>query len=311
MQRPTVIDHAQLGRWAVAARAGDQQAMGALYNWLQPRLYAVTLSMLGNSEDARDTVQDVFLIGISRLGSLREPEMVSAWFRRIAQHLCYRRSMRPHPLRSLPEAYDRMALGAMEDIIGEPDAPLILALGKLPEKLRLSMLLRYFTADNDYGTLADRLGIPVGTVRSRLSDAKCRMREVWEQVADAVMVPAETEEWTRFYADSFGSAHFEQRAREQLMGHLVRDLRIVLTSKREHHGRDYMENMLAEDIRYGSWYRPVRIITSGSLSVIDGESVDGGSHPDRCAPRTTFVVCREGDRAVRLHVYDSARPTGR
>jgi hypothetical protein len=234
--------------------------------------------------------------------------MVSAWFRRIAQHYCYRHSTRPHPLRLLPEGCDRMALDTMEDIIAQPDAPLLHALGKLPEKLRLNLLLRYFTQDNDYGTLADRLGIPVGTERSRLNDAKCRMREAWSEVEDALVVPPETEEWTRFYADSFGSVHFDQRARERFMGHLVRDLQIVLTSKRVHRGRDYMEDMLADDIRYGSWYRPTRVTSSGALAVIDGESIDGGEHPDRCAPRTTFVVCREGDRAVRLHVYDSARP---
>ncbi len=311
MQRANIIDHAQLGRWAVAARAGDMEATGALYNWLQPRLYAVALSMLGNSEHARDAVHDVFLIGLTRLGSLREPEMVSAWFRRIAQHLCYRRSAKAHPLRLLPEISDGIALDAMEDIIGQPDAPLHYALGKVPEKLRLTVLLRYFTEDNDYDTLAERLSIPVGTVRSRLSDAKCRMRQVWQDVADAVTVPPETEAWNQFYADSFGSAHFEQRAREQLMGHLVRDLQIVLTSKRVYRGRDYMEDMLADDIRYGTWYRPTRVTSSGALAVIDGESVDGGEHPDRCAPRTTFVVCREGDRAVRLHVYDSARPGAR
>lgn len=192
-------------------------------------------------------------------------------------------------------------------MITQCDAPLMHALGMMPEKLRLTLLLRYFTEDNDYDTLANRLGIPVGTVRSRLNDAKGRMRAAWQDVADAVNLPGETESWTQFYAESFGSVHFTERARQRFMSHLDRDLHIILTSKRELTGRGYMEDMLEEDLRYDTWYRPVHVTTSGTLTVIDGESVQPAtSH--RCAPRTTFVVCREGNKAVRLHIYDSERP---
>lgn len=304
MKHAAVVDHTLLGRWAVAARNGDQQATGQLYTWLHPRLYAVALSVLGNTEDARDAAQDAFLIGLAQLKDLRDPGMAAAWFRRIVQHLCYRRSTRAHPVR-LIDGHDGLVATTMEELASD-DAALFRSLEQVPEKLRLALLLRYFTVDNDYDTLADRMGVPVGTVRSRLNDGKARLRDAMKMETCATL-EAGSEEWTGFYQEHFSAIHSDASARERLFEHLARDLRMVLTSGRQLRGRDHVQAVIDDDLVHGSWFKPVRVLTSGHISVVDGENGNSAEHPDHCPPRSTLILVREGDRAVRMHLFDAPR----
>lgn len=307
VKNAAITDHVQLGRWALAARDGHQQAMGQLYAWLHPRLYAVALSVLGNTEDARDAAQDAFLIGITRLKDLRDPATVSAWFRRIVQHLCYRRSSRPHPVRLL-DAHEAIAGHAFDELASD-DTALFRSMELLPEKLRLALLLRYFTVDNDYDTLADRMGVPIGTVRSRLNDGKSRLREAMRKEAGPNMEDA-TDEWTGFYREHFSAMHFDAAMRGRLFEHLATDLVLILTSGREVQGRGYVEASIADDLVHGSWFKPLRVLTSGNLSVVDGENVNSAEHPVHCPPRSTMVLMRDGSHVTRLHLYDSPLPKG-
>lgn len=302
MKDASVADPVQVGSWAVSARNGDQLATGRLYQWLHPRLYAVALSILGNSEDARDAAQDAFLIGLSRLSDLRDTALATAWFRRIVQHLCYRRFTCPHGV-GLSEVRAELVVSTIDEP-GPDDDALFRSLERVPEKLRLAVMLRYFTVDNDYGTLADRLGVPVGTVRSRLNEGKAKLRQAMQRDIGPMMRTAE-EDWTGFYQAHFSRLHFDAAVRNSLFKHLAPDLELILTSKRRVAGRGYVEAVIAEDLLHGSWIRPERVITSGNISVVDGVNANSTEHPDHCPLRTTLVLVRNGDKAVRMHLYDS------
>jgi RNA polymerase sigma factor (sigma-70 family) len=69
--------------------------------------------------------------------------------------------------------------GSMPD---EPDARLRAALALLPERQRLALFLRYY-ADLDYRTIAETLGVAVGTVGVTLSNAQTKLRELLDEVA--------------------------------------------------------------------------------------------------------------------------------
>ena len=162
-----------------AAWAGDASALGALLERHRAWLYATALSMLGDPTDAQDAVQDTLLTAVARLGDVREPAAVAGWLRTVVRNHCL---MRIRPRRPTPtgdielngrsafdveETIDRLALG---DWVWT-------AIGRLPDDQAVTVMLRYFSRHDSYQEIAAVLGIPIGTVRSRLSQAKQRLAD--------------------------------------------------------------------------------------------------------------------------------------
>lgn len=171
-----------------AARAGDVAALGALLESHRARLTAYALAILGDRFQAQDAVQDAFLVALLRLGDLKEPAALVGWLHTIVRNEC---RMRLRNCRELPgeipvrdemlrldvdEALEQSALGDW----------LWSALEELPENLRVTVMLRYFARHSAYTEIAAILGIPVGTVRSRLNEAKRRLADALLASATAV-----------------------------------------------------------------------------------------------------------------------------
>jgi RNA polymerase sigma factor (sigma-70 family) len=160
-----------------AARAGDSAALVVLLERHRPSLYAAALRTLGARADAQDAVQDIYLVALRRLNDLREPAAAAGWLHAIAPNACLMRlretrrerpSDAPEPARGLDEveeALDRLALGEW----------VWTAFAQLPRDLRATVMLRYFTRFDSYEDIAAALGVPVGTVRSRLNQATTRL----------------------------------------------------------------------------------------------------------------------------------------
>ncbi len=158
---------------ARAARAGDATALGLLLERHRPRLYAHALNLVGYGHDAHDTVQDTFVIAMRRIGSLRETGQVEGWLHTVLRNVCMDR------LRARTDAPEPPELTAPAE--DEPEAVIeSLALrdwvwtsvGRLSEPLRLVTMLRHFSTCAAYEDIAKVCDVPVGTVRSRLSEAR-------------------------------------------------------------------------------------------------------------------------------------------
>ncbi len=144
----------------------------------EPRLdraYRIAGLILGNAHEAEDAVQDALATAWRSLASLREDEAFGAWFDRILVNGCRDQLRRRKVVRFIPIE------GSADPSIDDPFASVlardaVLApLATLPPDEKAIVVLHYW-ADLTLESVADRLGIPGGTVRSRLHRALERMR---------------------------------------------------------------------------------------------------------------------------------------
>lgn len=141
----------------------------------QRRVFQIAYSVLGNPADAEEVAQETFLSAHQNLGSLRDAERFRGWVNRIAFRLALnrQRGMRRRMLRdtaystSMPEISDG-AKDADERVLLQQ---LRRSIEKLPGKLRRVLQLAV-VEEMDAAQIGSLLGIPVGTVRSRLHAAR-------------------------------------------------------------------------------------------------------------------------------------------
>ena len=116
---------------------------------------------------------------MQRLDDLRDPAAAAGWLHTIVRNVCLMRLRRP---------VRELAIDAPEDPHAPSDAEEALdqlavrdwiwtALERLPDDQRVTIMLRYFGRHATYEEIAATLGIPVGTVRSRLNQAKARLAD--------------------------------------------------------------------------------------------------------------------------------------
>ncbi|MFE5033194.1 RNA polymerase sigma factor [Streptomyces sp. NPDC056683] len=171
-----------------AAQAGEVAAVGVLLERHRPGMRAVALSVLGRAADVDDVLQDAALTALLRIGDVRDPAAVGAWLRMIvrnASRSVLRYSALVQPMDELPlpsqDAGPEQWLerNAVRDWLWA-------ALAELSPVLRMPLVLRYFTAeDASYEQIASACGIPVGTVRSRLSQGRAKLAVALAATADA------------------------------------------------------------------------------------------------------------------------------
>jgi RNA polymerase sigma-70 factor (ECF subfamily) len=166
------------------AQGGDQEAFGLLAVPLGDRLFAVATRILRDDDLAADATQQA-LVSIWRdLPQLRDLARFDGWSYRLLVRACYaerRKERRWSPsLRVLPTAIAGEAADEVELFI-ERDQ-LERAARRLSIDHRVVVVLRYYL-DVQHADIAELLGIPVGTVRSRLRYALKGLRAALE--ADA------------------------------------------------------------------------------------------------------------------------------
>jgi RNA polymerase sigma factor (sigma-70 family) len=289
-----------------AARAGDASSLGVLLGRHRAELHAVALRMLDYGPEAEDAVHDTFLVALGRLDELREPAAVRAWLRTILRRACLARlrDARERPLEriedlagpaldALPEqAIDRLAV---RDWVWS-------ALGDLSEPLRLTVMLRYFSRASSYEEIAAICGVPVGTVRSRLSEAR---RKLGEALAESA---------ARAHADSGALTdarrrHFDavfddyNRGSSALYAASCSDDLVVRAGATIARGRDEVFRALDEDIAAGVKLHVLEVVASPDVTILEGRFENPADDPMHCPPATTQVYFHRGDaiRAARFH----------
>lgn len=213
------------------AQRGDVTSLGILLEHHRAPLYATALGILRNATEAEDAVQETFLIALRRIGQVRHADAIGGWLRAVLRSVCitHLRSTRPAwPLEgsaattvpgrpeTTAEAFvDRLAL---QDWVWT-------AIAELPEPLRVAAMLRYFGTNASYEEMASILGVPVGTVRSRLHQARNKLSDALLRTASLVHDEARShaESEARFFHDAY-DRYNRQRNYEALMSPLADDL---------------------------------------------------------------------------------------
>ncbi len=291
------------------AMQGDGDALGAVFQYYRPRLQAHALRLCGNTPVAQDVVQDTFISAFTHINKLRDPSLIYFWMRKIVTNHCLRILQR-QPTTSLTVMKDAVLEASIEaqfEYTANRQS-MHAAISRLSDELRSCVLLRYFSYYTSYEEIATILGVPIGTVRSRLAAARTQLNTFYRNSADAndhlYKKAAETSAW---YQHMFGRMHTDTQAAREMLDHVAPSLLIRFTSGKTATGRHLIKQELDDDIRFGSLLNVHTVTTCGNVSVIEGTNTNAPEYPDRCPPATIVVTFRGKDQIERLHFFHSAR----
>lgn len=160
------------------AGEGDAAAFGVLVGRYMRAAYAVAFSVTGRHEDAQDAAQESLLVALERIDECRDPDRFAGWLMTIVRNRA-RNLLRREALRNtdpVPESVRSRLPGPERDFeTAELRERLREALAGLPEVQRQVVLLHDLEGWK-HREIADRLGLPAGTVRSHLHFARKALR---------------------------------------------------------------------------------------------------------------------------------------
>jgi RNA polymerase sigma-70 factor (ECF subfamily) len=169
-------------------RTGDLGAFEELYRAHAPRLYSLTLRMLGNPADAEDLLQEIFLSAHRKLEGYRGEAALGTWLYRLATNQCL------DYLRSRAAKANQLT-GALDDEIGLADAgsrgiadrsvariDLERALAQLPDGARAAFVL-HDVEGLEHREVAEALGVAEGTSKSQVHKARLKLRALLSRKA--------------------------------------------------------------------------------------------------------------------------------
>jgi RNA polymerase sigma-70 factor (ECF subfamily) len=160
------------GFLVLRAQTGDREALDALLASVQEPLYRYLLSLVGARQPAEDVLQETFIRVYRKLGWLRDPALFRPWAYRIATREAFRHMKRER--RWAEQSRDEEALKALpapparEEFAPELSARLRETVEGLSPASRAAVVL-YYLHEMSLEETADVLGLPVGTVKSRLA----------------------------------------------------------------------------------------------------------------------------------------------
>lgn len=169
---------------------GDTTAFGELMRRYQDRLYHSIYRMVENSEDAQDVVQEAFLSAYQSLDSFKGDSLFFTWLYRIAVNLAIslKRKQRPTLRMDAGPEGQRIEPADPSDASrpghaldrAEQEQRIHKALAQLSPEHRAVLVMKDME-DQKYEEMAAHLGVPIGTIRSRLHRARLELREVLER----------------------------------------------------------------------------------------------------------------------------------
>lgn len=175
------------------AQASDledrKQAFNELTLRYQPLAYKVALQMLRDAHMAEDAVQDAFIAAYLRIDQLRDPLAFAGWLRRIVYTHCDRmiRGKQPH-LEPLETRYDIATENPGPESVVETQeiqSQVQQAINALPDHER-DVTEGYYLQGESQQELAERLQVPVTTVKKRLQYARQHLRVLYDEVNAAM-----------------------------------------------------------------------------------------------------------------------------
>jgi RNA polymerase sigma factor (sigma-70 family) len=171
----------QGGRKHVSCGPRDHGLAGPLYQRYAGQLYRYCLGQLRSREDAEDAVQNTFLRAHAALTKGVVPDFEAAWLYKIAHNVCLSRRLSTKRRSRVESPQD---FHALEERVAAPDCEhddlvgLDDALARMPEKLRLALLLREWQGLR-YSEIAEALGVSLSAVETLIFRARrCLAREL-------------------------------------------------------------------------------------------------------------------------------------
>ena len=308
-----MLNDAELVR---AAKEGDTTSLGLLLERYRAPLYGLALQILGHGWDAQDAVHDTFLLALCKIDQVRDPAAVGGWLHMVLRNVCRMRlregqgeilsdelpryaersSLEPSP----EEAIDRLA---MRDWVWT-------ALATLPEVLRVTAMLRYFGSHASYEEISAILGVPVGTVKSRLNQVKVKLAEALLRTAGLAYDEARllTESQEHYWRVAFDEYNIK-RNYEMLASTFSDDPPVLLYSEGTAFcGHAFLVDLWEEDLEAGINMPVKNIIAGKDITIIESDFENPPEDPFHCPPATSMVFFYHHDQIHRVHQYYAPRP---
>jgi RNA polymerase sigma-70 factor (ECF subfamily) len=175
-------------RWIAQCLDGDTAAFGELVRRYQERLYHTVYRLVDHADDAHDVVQDAFLNAYQSLDRFKGDSLFFTWLYRIAVNtaISHKRKQRvllridagrngAASVQPLDDSEFSRPGEAMER--AEQEQRVQHALSRLSPEHRAVLILKDMEGQK-YEAMAEVLGVPVGTIRSRLHRARAELREL-------------------------------------------------------------------------------------------------------------------------------------
>lgn len=278
------------GELAFAAQAGDVASLGALLERYRVPLHAAALRVLGHGR-AEDAVQETFVIALRRIGDLRDPDAVGGWLHAVLRNVCLTTLRRDGALEARENLEQARNSSELERSVEEVLDGLALrdwvwtALSTLPSTLQATAMLRWFGSHPSYAEIAAILDVPVGTVRSRLNDAKRRLAEA---LLDSAGLAHDRARRARDRGVAlYGGALDDQVHWEAFVRTFSDDVVVVRSRGDEVRGRPAVSAVVRAYPEAGVELRPTRVLSGERVTILEGQFV--GAHPYGCPPETSQV----------------------
>jgi RNA polymerase sigma-70 factor, ECF subfamily len=167
---------------------GDRSAFGELMARHERRIYGLCFRLLGNREDAEDATQEAFIGALRRAAAFRGEAAFSTWLYRIAVNAAIDQARRRGRARTVPLETEQT--GQTAAAVGDPSGAVATALTvqaalrAVPEEFRIALILCDLYGFG-HAQAAEILGIPVGTVKSRVFRGRLALGEQLAERRDA------------------------------------------------------------------------------------------------------------------------------
>ena len=167
------------------AMAGDHDAFAELARVRIGRLYALAVLILRDPGRAEDAVQEAMVAAWRDLSALRDPDRFDAWLRRLLVRACHREAQRARRRPTID-----IDLRVIEPVVADGSGPLadrdqVERLFRRLDPDQRAVIVLHFYVGLPLTEVADALGIPVGTAKSRLHRATAAMRSALDADARA------------------------------------------------------------------------------------------------------------------------------
>ncbi len=262
-------------------------------------------------------MHDTFMAAMRKIDGVCEPAAVGGWLHAVLRNVCLMRLRAGQGEVLSSELYG----GADSD----PSAPtgeaaierlamrewVWTALSERPEVLRVTAMLRYFGSHASYEEISAILGVPVGTVRSRLAQAKVKLADALLETAGLAHDEARrlTESRNRFFSELFAENNRAEVTAASI-DFYSKDAEILWTDGSSIRGRENLVAGFREDQEAGVKIHLTNVLASRDIVVVEADFENPPEDPFHCPPAITQVYFYRSGRIERIRFYYPARPSG-
>ena len=291
-------------------RAGEVEALAELARRYRPPLYAAAMALLRDREAAADAVQETFLVALTRLDAVRDPQAVGGWLRSVLRNCCLMQLR--HARHNVPIDSEAAAATPGPEQVLDCNAlrdEVWTGLEALAEEERVTLVLRQFTRCNSYEAIAAVTAVPVGTVRSRLNRARRRLLHALTVGTGPHRDQSRLEEsrqrdWDSFYRDLHGAP----------LPRTYRDLYHVDVTVRDPgaawHGVTEWSAEERDAVTLGVRATIAGLAACRDLTILEIDFANPPSAPGHCPPTSTFIHHLRDGRSSKVDIYYHPSGTG-